>query len=186
MVSFHRDGSWGLTHLLWGAWNDRDLCNNHLYWHWMTMYPILPEWSRRRSPTHWLGRLNAPRMGAVRKGFDKIRVYVSPRPYSEGNWCLPARQFECILSWSSRKLAWASGILYRTYKGYLFLGECSKNLVSHTALLNMDCTPQWKLVYLKNATTKIQSIKRIEKTQMALLVQLLMWLAFHEVKELMA
>ena len=43
---------------------------------------------------------------------------------------------ECILSWASGKLAWASEILYRTYKGHLFLGECSRNLVSHTAVLD--------------------------------------------------
>ena len=66
---------------------------------------------------------------------------------SQGNWRSPARQSECILSWASIKLAWASGILYRTYKGHawvsgilyyrtykghLLSGECSINLVSHT------------------------------------------------------
>ena len=39
-----------------------------------------------------------------------------------------ASQYECILTWASRKLAWASAILYRTYKGHLFLGKCSKIL----------------------------------------------------------
>ena len=39
-----------------------------------------------------------------------------------------------FLSWASKKLAWASEILYTTYKGHLFSGECSKNLISHTAL----------------------------------------------------
>ena len=52
--------------------------------------------------------------------------------FSEGNWHSPTRQCECILSWASRKLAWVSEILYRTYKGHLFSGECSRNLVSHT------------------------------------------------------
>ena len=45
-----------------------------------------------------------------------------------------ARQCECILSLASRKLARASGILDRTYKGHRVLGECSRNLVSHTDL----------------------------------------------------
>ena len=45
----------------------------------------------------------------------------------------PAHQCECILSWVCRKLAWASGILYKRCKGHLFLGKCSKNLVPHTA-----------------------------------------------------
>ena len=48
---------------------------------------------------------------------------------SEGN----APQCKCILSWASRKLTWTSGILYRTYEGHLFMGECPQNLVSHTA-----------------------------------------------------
>ena len=52
---------------------------------------------------------------------------------SEWNQRLPARQCECILSWASKKLAQASGILYRTYKGHLFSGECPKNLVSPIA-----------------------------------------------------
>ena len=53
---------------------------------------------------------------------------------SEGNLCSPAHQCEYILSWMSRKLAWASAILHRTYKGYLFSGECSRNLASHTGI----------------------------------------------------
>ena len=57
--------------------------------------------------------------------------YISLR---ETNTCL----CECILSWASGKLAWASEILYRTHNRHLFLGECSRNLVSHTvyALVN--------------------------------------------------
>ena len=50
----------------------------------------------------------------------------------EMNTCQIANEKE-ILSWMSRKLFLASGILYRTYKAYLFLGECSRSLVSHTA-----------------------------------------------------
>ena len=41
-------------------------------------------------------------------------------------------QCKCILSWASGKLTRSSGILYRTYKGHLFLSECSKKLLSHT------------------------------------------------------
>ena len=40
-----------------------------------------------------------------------------------------------LLSWVSRKLAWASEILYRKYKGHLFSGGCSRNLVSHTVVI---------------------------------------------------
>ena len=47
-----------------------------------------------------------------------------------------ACQFECILSWASRKLTWVSEILYRTCKGHLFWGECPRNFVSHTAIYN--------------------------------------------------
>ena len=45
-----------------------------------------------------------------------------------------ARQCECILSWASGKLTWASEIFYRTYNEHLFSGECSRNLVSHTGI----------------------------------------------------
>ena len=43
-----------------------------------------------------------------------------------------ARQCECILNWVSRNLAWASGILYRTYKGHLSWGKWSRKTFSHT------------------------------------------------------
>ena len=40
-------------------------------------------------------------------------------------------------------LAWASGILYRTYEGHLFSGECSNNLVSHTAFTHLLPLHPW-------------------------------------------
>ena len=45
----------------------------------------------------------------------------------------------------SRKLAVASGILYRTYKAHLFLGECSRSLVSHTAT---ECSFYIQSIYI--------------------------------------
>ena len=51
--------------------------------------------------------------------------------WTQGNCGSPACQCECISSWLSRKLAWTR-ILYRTYKGHVFSGECSRNFVSHT------------------------------------------------------
>ena len=67
---------------------------------------------------------------------------ISSAPLGEWRWTLSqqwavretdAPQIcECILSWATRKLVWASGILYRTYKGHLFSSKCCKNFVSHT------------------------------------------------------
>ena len=44
--------------------------------------------------------------------------------------CLPMRVDFELSEW---KMAWANGILYRTYKVPLFGGKCSKNVVSLTA-----------------------------------------------------
>ena len=35
---------------------------------------------------------------------------------------------------ASRKLTWARGIFYRTYKGHQFIDECTRYLVSHTLM----------------------------------------------------
>ena len=51
------------------------------------------------------------------------------------------------LSWVSRKLARASGILFRTYKGHLFSGECPKNLASHTVISIWICFVEVRLSY---------------------------------------
>ena len=37
-----------------------------------------------------------------------------------------------LTHWASRKLAWASGILYEIYTRRVFWGKCSRKLVSHT------------------------------------------------------
>ena len=48
-----------------------------------------------------------------------------------------------ILSWASRKLAWVSQILYGTYKGHFFSGECSRNFISHTEQATSHYLKQW-------------------------------------------
>ena len=49
-----------------------------------------------------------------------VASVLSMQPWQWGKLTLAARQYECILSWARRKLAGASGILYRIYKGHMF------------------------------------------------------------------
>ena len=51
------------------------------------------------------------------------------------------------MSWTSRKFAWVSVILYKTHKGSLFSDECSRNLVSHTAVVTQhDDKACWSIM----------------------------------------
>ena len=107
--------------------------------------------------------------------------------FSEGNLRSPARQCEYILSWASRKLAWASGILYRTYKGYLFSGKCSRNLVSQAVLDTLlgdvyrfisSIVSKWCMLWFYMHSIRTLLMLNLQHAQRTWLIQLLLMLWF--------
>ena len=96
------------------------------------------------------------------------------------------RQCEYILSWARRKLTWASGILYRTYKGQLFSGECLRNLVSHTVMYfpdtyirghpsNFKVTRAENEWFESNLSTITRLVEAIKSLRFALLKPIKCW-----------
>ena len=68
----------------------------------------------------------------------KMSLHLMVLVHHQAQWQwgkLMLTNLSAFFSWMSRKLAWASGILCRTYKGHLFWGECFKNLVCHTPVM---------------------------------------------------
>ena len=120
----------------------------------LLLMPWLPALTGHQELRYWICKINGS-LYSIRKDFKTQTVHKYPiymffthsftsiLIFNEqksvgvvqwGKLTLAARQCECILSWASRKLSWASSISYRTCKGHLFSGECSRNLVSHTVV----------------------------------------------------
>ena len=67
-------------------------------------------------------------------------------------------QCKCILSWASTKLAWASGIFYRTYDEHL--GLIPETIHSRSAQLR-SCDPDRPIAFHKRRSRSAHEIEKI-------------------------
>ena len=84
---------------------------------------MMPWWLKspeHQQPWHWPGNMAWP--------FSAVCEFLQ-----WGKLMLTRSPMQVHFELGSIKLAWASEILYGTYKGHLFSGECSPNLLSYIA-----------------------------------------------------